>query len=127
MPIQFECEEGIVTLRMVGRYAPADIRAALLAALDDPRGGPTAGLLFDVRASTSLADRPTEAIREMARFLASYGARFGGRMALLATADYAFGLMRMGSVIVEAEGVAAQTFRDEAEARAWLLGRPPVT
>ena len=120
MPVTSDVEGGILVLRMVGVYEPQEIESVLAAALEALGGTVVSGLLFDVRASESLRDRPTPVVRGVARFLARNGRSFGSRLALLATADYAYGLMRMGSVILEEEGMAASVFRDEAEARDWL-------
>jgi hypothetical protein len=57
----------------------------------------------------------------MGRYLASHGGRFGGRLALVASESFAYGLMRLGAASVEGGGVAASVFRDEPSARAWLL------
>lgn len=121
MPVTFDFEDRILELRMVGAYEPAEIRTALLAAVADPRSAEVLGLIFNVSDSESLAGRPSEAVLEMGRFLASQAHRYGNRVALVAAADYAYGLMRMGSSAVEREGVAAQVFRDETGAREWLL------
>ena len=121
MPVTVDIDDAIISLRMVGSYEPADIRRALLAALDGPDRAPVVGLVFDVRGSESLADRPADEVRMMGEFLATQGARFGWRVALLASADYAYGLMRLGSVTLESAGVPNQVFRDEASAREWLL------
>ena len=120
MPVQFDFEDGAIGLRMVGACEPADIRAALLEALADPRNAGMAGLLFDVRASASLRGRPAEEVRRMARYLASHGGRYGGRLALLAAEDFAYGLMRLAAVAAETGGVAVAVFRVELAARVWL-------
>ena len=120
MPVRAEVDDGMIALRMIGDYETADIRGALRAALDGQPAGSVRGLLFDVRASTSLAGRPTDALREMASFLSLQGPAYGGRMALVASEDFAYGLMRMGSTLVQFEGVEATVFRDEAEAWTWL-------
>ena len=41
-------------------------------------------------------------------------------MALVATSDVGFGLMRLGAVDVEMAGVAVQAFRDIDQAMTWL-------
>lgn len=119
MPVIARVEGGILSLRMTGSYTPADIRAALLAATAETRGE-LVGMLFDVRHSEVLHTRAAGEVREMARFLGAEGDRFGRRIAMIATADYAYGLMRMGGVTAEEGGVEAAVFRSEAEARAWL-------
>lgn len=121
MPVTFDVEDGVLALRMVGLYEPSDIRATLLAALDDPRGASARGLLFDVRASESLSGRSISEVRAMGRFLSKHVRRIGGHVALLADADFAYGLMRLGSVVLEEEGSTVSVFRDETSARAWLL------
>ena len=121
MPVTFEFDDGILALRMVGLYETVEVRAALLTALEDPRGAAARGLLFDVRASESLSGRTTSEVRAMGRFLSQQVPRIGGRVALLAEADFAYGLMRLGGVVLEEEGATASVFRDEPSARAWLL------
>jgi hypothetical protein len=39
---------------------------------------------------------------------------------MVTTGDLGFGLMRLGAVAAETGGLAAEVFRDIAEARAWL-------
>ena len=121
MPVLFDVGDDVIALRMVGAYQPADIRAALGDALADPGAASPRGLLFDVRGSESLRGRPTEEVRKMGRYLASHGARYGGRLALVASENFAYGLMRLGAASAEAGGVSASVFRDEPSARAWLL------
>ena len=123
MPVLFELDDQVIALRMVGAYQPADIRAALRDAFADPGAASPIGLLFDVRPSESLRGRPTEEVRRMGRFLAAQGARFGGRLALVASENFAYGLMRLGAAAAESGGVAASVFRDEPAALAWLQSR----
>jgi hypothetical protein len=106
---------------MVGLYEPADIRTALIGALRQQSSTCVRGLLFDVRASEVLQVRPADEIRAMAQFLSAHAQEFGRRLALLASTDVAYGLMRMGSVYVEGAGVATAVFRDERDAQDWLL------
>ena len=120
MPVSFEIADGVMALRMRGGYEPADIRAALHEGLALTEETPVRGLLFDVRASEALEHRPTQDVRDMARHLAANAKLFGGRLALVAVADYAYGLMRMGSILLEQAGVKTAVFRDEAAALRWL-------
>ena len=121
MPVASALADGILTLRMIGEYTPADIRSAFLAATAG-QDGQIAGLLFDVSESTVLATRDTEDIRSMGAFLGREGARFGRRLALVGSSDVAYGLMRLASVSVPETQVTTETFRDQATARAWLRG-----
>ena len=125
MPVSYEFDENILVLRMVGDYVPADIRAALSAALQDDARPALTGLLFDVSASTSLGARSSRDVRSMAALLSHLAPQFGGRLALLGTTDLQYGQMRLGSVDVEAAGVDVWPFRDRSEALRWLRRGPP--
>ena len=122
MPVTYELDGPTIALRMTGDYETTDVRNALLAALDDPASSDAIGLLFDVRDSRSIARRTTAEVRAMGQFIADNAHRFGRRLALLADTDAAFGLMRLGSVGVEQQGVDSRVFRNEAEASRWLNG-----
>lgn len=120
MPVNYEFDGRTVVLRLGGLYDTSDIRAALIAALDDPARPEITGMLFDIRGSRSIAARTADEVRVMAQFLANHAARFGRRLALLADSDAAFGLMRLGAVDIEQRGVDSRAFRDASEADAWL-------
>jgi len=120
MPVTYEFDGPTIALRMTGEYKPADIRAALLAALHESAGSDVTGLLFDARQSRVLATRSAADVRAIGQFLADHADRFGRRLALVADSDAAFGLMRLGAVGVEQRGVDSRVFRDEGEAAKWL-------
>lgn len=120
MPVTYEFDGSTVALRLGGLYETSDIRAALIAALDDPKRPEITGMLFDIRGSRSIAGRTADDVRVMAQCLGSYAARFGRRLALVADSDAAFGLMRLGAIDVEQRGVDSRVFRDAVEAEAWL-------
>lgn len=120
MPVAYEFDGRVIVLRVDGKYAPTDLKAAILDALDDERLPAQAVLLFDLRESRSLPDRSADDVRDMARFLATNGKRFGNRLAMVTTGDLAFGLMRLGAVTAENGGIAAEVFRDISVAREWL-------
>ena len=120
MPVTYEFDGRTLALRLTGFYETADVRAALLAALDDPACPALDGLLFDVSGSRSITQRTAAEVRTMAQFIAAHGGRFGRRLALVAATDAAFGLMRLGAVGVEQHGVATSVFRNTADAHHWL-------
>ncbi len=120
MPVTYDLDDGLIALRLSGEYAPTEIKSALLDALDDPRLPGDAQLLFDLRESRSIQDRTADDVRDMARFLAAHGQRFGNRVAMVTNGDLAFGLMRLGAVTAQSGGVEAEVFRDIHSARAWL-------
>jgi hypothetical protein len=121
MPVTFEIEDGVIALRMIGVYVPADIHVALLEGLKDPRAPGAGGLLFDVTRSTSLNVRSSDEIAAMGYFLARQSDAFGRRIALVGFDDFPFGMMRMGKVTLERQGVTTEVFRNDKSAREWLI------
>jgi hypothetical protein len=83
------------------------------------------GLLFDLTHSGALGDRPTDEVRAMAYFIASKSDGFGARVAMVTGSDVAYGLMRLGAVVAESQGVTARVFRDSGDALAWLTTATP--
>jgi hypothetical protein len=126
MPVSYDFDGRVTIVRMTGLYLTADVRAALIAAFADPRGANAAGLLFDIRGSRSIVQRTADEVRAMAQFIASHGDHFGRRLALLADSGAAFGLMRLGAVAVEQQGVEAAVFRHESDAEEWLGAERPA-
>ena len=124
MPVNLEFNDRIIVLRMVDLYVPEDIQNALLKGLEDPRAANTVGLLFDVSRSKSLRTRSSDAIIAMGYFLAQHAEAFARRVALVGFDDFPFGMMRMGRVTLDREGVTSDVFRDESHALEWLLHGP---
>ena len=120
MAVNFEVEDGIIALQMIGVYAPDDIKQALLTGLEHSRSSPSVGLMFDVSRSASLRTRSSDDVIRMGYFLAQHADAFARRVALVAFDDFPFGMMRMGQVILQREGVTAEVFREEKNAREWL-------
>ena len=117
MTVQHQRDGRIAVVTAEGRYAVAELRDAFAAALAAELAD---GLLFDVSRSQSLGDRSAHDVRAMAHFVASQGERFSRRFAIVAPSDLAFGLMRLGSVVTESQGVATHVCRDHESALAWL-------
>jgi hypothetical protein len=124
MPVNFEFTDGIIVLRMVDLYVPADIQKTLLLGLSDPRTSEAVGLLFDVSRSKSLRARSSDDIIAMGYFLAQHADAYARRVALVGFDDFPYGMMRMGRVTLEHEGIASEVFREETQARKWLLQDP---
>jgi hypothetical protein len=127
MPVAYDFTNGVLRLTMEGASSPADVVAAMQAAIADDARPELRGLLLDARGSTTAAKRSSAEIRLIAEEVARRADDFGGRLALLANSDVVYGLMRMGEVWVQAEGrVRSRVFRDEAEALAWLAPPGPA-
>lgn len=125
MPVSYSFDDPIVAIHMKGEYSVLDLENAVLAALADPARPARPVLMYDLRESRALRERPTEDVRGMARFLARNRHAFNSRLVMVAPSDLAFGLMRLGAVTAEAGGVVAEVFREFEPARAWLLGEGP--
>ena len=124
MPVSFEFTDRIIVLRMIDLYAPADIQKALIQGLKDPITSEAVGLLFDVSRSKSLRGRSSDDIIAMGYFLAQYGDSYARRAALVGFDDFPYAMMRMGHVTLEREGITSEVFREETQARKWLLQAP---
>ena len=126
MPVSHSFRDRIVVMRMEGNYTTADLRQEIEGALDDPERPRLIGMLFDVSRSTALADRTAAEVNAMGHFLAERSAAFGRRLALVASSDVAYGLMRMGAVATESDGVETRVFRDSESAEQWLTRHAPA-
>lgn len=123
MPVTYQLRGTTIVISLCGVYETAEVRTTLLAAFADPRAAGATGMLFNVSESRSITGRTATQVRAMADFLAQNAALFGRRLALVAESDAAFGLMRLGSVGVEQQGVDSRVFRAVADAEGWLSGR----
>ena len=125
MPVSYTFEDRIVVLRAEGRYPAAELRTAARAAFSDPEGpaavGLFDGLLIDARGSLSLRERSWAELRHTAHMLAPLVNHFGSRIAMVATSDLDYGLLRVAAVTLEGDGADAAVFRDVDAAREWLL------
>ena len=124
MPVSFDFTDRIIVLRMIDFYVPADIQKTLLQGLADPRTSGAIGLLFDVSRSKSLRTRSNDDIIAMGYFLAQHADSYARRVALVGFDDFPYGMMRMGRVTLEHEGITSEVFREEKDARQWLLEDP---
>jgi hypothetical protein len=107
-------------MSLVGDTPPQDVTNCFLEVMADSDCPPVMALLLDTTRSTSLASRTAEEIRFVARFLAPYAERVGGRCAILVTTPMDHDLVRLGSVYTDSIGVETRGFRTEAAALEWL-------
>jgi len=119
MPVSYDFEGDILALRLVGEYGPAEIRAALVAALAE-RGSEVAGLLADLRSSESIQDRTLGDLTAITGFLAYHAASYGNRIAILASTEDARERARFGIVDLAASGVITGIFPTVDDATSWL-------
>lgn len=121
MPVTYHYDTNIVVLALVGEYSVDELHSALLKSLEDPQCPSKPCLLIDLTASESIQKRSSDQVNSMARFVGSLGQRFSNRIAMVASRDLHFGLVRMGSAGAEERGVHTEVFRNIQDARKWLL------
>jgi hypothetical protein len=123
MPVLHREDRGVAVLEYEGTYQLAEARAVLTDVMSRYLHRPAAGLLLDFSRSESLHTRSADDVRTMAHFLTAFRDRYSRRVAAVAPSDLAYGLMRMGSVPIEEDGLAAHVSRDYESALRWLLGQ----
>lgn len=113
--------EGVRYSVMSGHVTGADLEAYRPRASARDGTAPPKGLV-DMRAVRTL-DVTASTIWELAQLLARAAATANPqRVAIVASADFTFGMARMFEALAESAGVDTtyRVFRDMAEARAWL-------
>jgi len=120
MPVTYSLAEGLLHLKLVGKYAVSDVTGTFLQALSDPECPGTVALLVDVSRSESIAGRSEHEIRQVATFLRPHAERIGGRCAVLATSEAGYSRSVVGSVYSKGIGVDARVFRSLEGALDWL-------
>lgn len=121
MPVSYSFDNRIIIIRMEDLYSTVDLKKTILAALADSNIPTNPVLMFDLRESRVFENRSSEDIRDMARFLASNGERFGHRLGMVTSTELAYGLMRMGAVTAGMGGVTGMVFREFEQAKKWLI------
>lgn len=119
MPVSYTFRGDVLEIRASGSYAPDEVTQAFTQALAEPGRPQLRALLYDVRDSSMIGARSTPEVRQAVTFFEGLGPQVGQRVALLATTDVAYGVMRMVAGWAEARGIDAFVFRDADEALAW--------
>lgn len=119
MPVTYAFRGSVLEIRAVGTYAADEVGHAFRAALEDPTRPVLRALLYDVRESAVVGTRSTPEVREAVAFFHGLGQQVGQRVALLATTDVAYGVMRMVAGWADGQDIDAAVFRDPDEAFAW--------
>jgi hypothetical protein len=121
MSVQRGRDGAIAIVTASGQYEMSELRDGVDSALAAFGSDGASGLLVDLSDSQVMPDRSSQDLQTMAYFLVSRAQQFARRLAMVASTDLAFGMMRMGTVVVESQGVAARVFRDRAAAMTWLV------
>jgi hypothetical protein len=121
MPITYRFDSNIVIIELVGEYTMGDIPATINKSLADSQCPVQPFILVDLSESLSINKRSSDDVITMALSLVSLGKHFNNRIALVAPNNLPYGLMRMGAVFSEEQGMKVEIFRTFADARKWLL------
>lgn len=117
--IEYEVEDGVLTLRVVATGGYAYLRDALRAARSDPGARPRMPLLLDLRGDSVRVRY--EDVRWRVEILTEMRDQFGPRWAFLtSTEPVRMGIGRMFAVFSEIEGLDVGLFADRASAVRWL-------
>ena len=121
MPVTYEIDaaRGLVRTRCTGRLTAADISGHFAALAADPACPPGPGVLLDMTGLSAppdtglvrLTSQEVTRVRERVRF---------GAVAVVVSGLAAYGMARMGQLLMEDQFAAAQVFRDAAAAEVWL-------
>ena len=121
MPVTYRFDANIVIIELVGEYTMGDIPATINKALADAQCPVTPFILTDLSESISIGKRSSNDVITMALSLVPLGKHFSNRIALVAPNNLPYGLMRMGGVFSEEQGMKVEIFRNFSDARKWLL------
>jgi hypothetical protein len=120
LPISYSIDQGLVIAKVDGAADLADVRAYLSTMRSDPAYHGVIGSLIDCRTVTNLLS--TEELRTIAKERKSATTSSPrARTAMLAGSDVVFGVLRMYEAFSDGSNVVVRVFRNETEARSWLL------
>jgi hypothetical protein len=127
MAVYHFTDRGYPVIAAIGEYEREEFLAVLERTLAELRGLPAAGMLIDVSQSIALPRRSNDDMYSFGMTMMSQRDLFANRLAIVATTDVTFGLMRMGLARASECGLESQVFRDYERALAWLCAaRPPI-
>lgn len=124
MPVTYRFAGEVLEISAVGVYATSDVARVFEDAIADPGRPSLRALLYDVRDSSVIGSRTTPDVQAAISFFQGLAPHIGRRVALLASTDAAYGVMRMVAGWAAAAAVEAEVFRDRAAALEWA-GREP--
>ena len=119
--IGIRSEHDIAVVAPDGPYQQAQLEEALDTVCDLFPGGSARGLIMDFSNARGVERHSIVRVRETARHVASKGDAYNWRLAIVAPVEVVADAIRVGSVLVEREGIEYQLFRTFADARRWVL------
>jgi hypothetical protein len=112
---------NVAVVIATSRYTLAELEAAVDVALaHTAENGQVSGLLVDYTSSDILPERSVDDLQATGHFYSVRGARYGARLALIASSNLGYDLLRMIATHTERHGVTSAVFREYASAIEWL-------
>jgi hypothetical protein len=121
MPVTYEIDpvRGVIRKRCTGRLTPADITGHFEALLADPACPRRLGVLLDMTGLTAVPD--ADLVRLLGQEVALVRDRVTfGPVAVVVAGLAAFGIARMGQILMEDQFSAMHVFQDLPAAETWL-------
>ena len=110
---------GVVRFLAEGVFSSQDLMDSIKRVTADPAFRPDFDHLVDLRA-VSAFQPDSDDIRKRTQHDRSSIRLDAGRIAIVASDDFVFGMSRMYETLMDGSNVTARTFRDMADAEAWL-------
>ena len=120
MPVEYRYDSNIVVIEMIGEYSVQELSQTILNSIADSKCPAKPFMLIDISRSTSINNRSMQEIQSITQLIISLKSRIGNKIALVASKDLPYGLMRMSSVGSEERGFESYVFRDIKQAIQWL-------
>lgn len=124
MHISYSFEGQVLVLCADPGRNATTLEAVIRTALADPRLPVLRGTVYDVRDSNAFSRRTIQEVEDAAYTLKGFAGHLG-RIALIASTDVAYGLMRVIRGRAATNSIDIEVFRTQPEAVAWL-GQGPV-
>lgn len=121
MPVTAQIQGGLLVVKPVGEYSADEVIDCFEQAVNAADFPADVEVMLDVRTAQSLLRRPTSELRRVANHFLPYAERFHNRGAILVSGLTRYGLMRMTATWLNLRGIDIRVFRNEDEARRWLL------
>lgn len=123
MPVNYRIDGNVVTIHPVGVHSTQDLRAAWLAAEEDPAyPEPIVSLRIcvDARDSESLSKRSVVELRETAQWFSQRALATSRICAFITRPGLQYGFTRMMAAWIEYKGYSAFVTTNAQEADKWL-------
>lgn len=121
MALEYRLEDGVLRFRFSGATPARDVYTVFHRAYGDPACPPSAPILIDLAASTSLATRTPDMIKMLSEFVLEHPDRPGGRVAVALPQPQRQRFDELMAETARRAGVSVRTFDESESALRWLM------